>query len=167
MTVLIADDHPDSAETTALALELEGFRTIAVLTGKAAIAAIEDYRPQGAVLDLNLGGFDGYSFPPYFRKSTDPLVKNATLIAYTGFQTQDYRARAADCGFDYFLVKPCSAVHIAACLNLADSTDPAQFTVPKIDLARMSALSERSRRAVAHATAIRIKFAHLFRYLED
>jgi CheY-like chemotaxis protein len=167
VTVLVADDHFDSAETTALALELDGFKTIPVMTGQAAIAAIDKFRPNGAVLDLKLGDFDGFTLPRYFREFPDPIVKHATLVAYTGLQTNQHRIRAAHCGFDYYLIKPSTASEIAVCLNLAESNDPREFTVTKIDLARMASLSERSKRAVAHATAIRIKFAHLFRYLKD
>jgi DNA-binding response OmpR family regulator len=167
VTVLVADDHADTAEATALALELEGFKTIPVMTGPDAITSIEKYRPNGAVLDLKLGNFDGFTLPRYFREFPDPIVNHATLVAYTGLQTRDDRIRARDCGFDYYLIKPATAVDIAACLSLACSTDPRMFSVAKIDLARMASLSERSKRAVAHAREIRAKFSHLFRYMKD
>jgi CheY-like chemotaxis protein len=167
MPVLVADDYPDSAESIALALELDGFHTVTASSGAEAIEAMEKYRPHAAVIDLKMPDIDGFTLARHFRESADPAVRSATLIAHSGALTLPNRLSAQEAGFDYFIFKPCAADHIAVCLRLADSATPVSFRIPNIDKEKMIALSERSQRAVERAKAVRSMYGHLFRLLND
>ena len=166
MPILIADNHLDTAEALALTLESEGFDTVPVSCGADAVSAIEKHRPEAAILDLNLSDIDGFNLARHFRQSLDLPVMTATLIAYTGRQTEIERAHAADCGFDYYLLKSCSADHIGKCLGLASATGARYFKVPQIDVAKIAALSDRSNRAVIRTKNIQVMYRHLFRFLD-
>jgi hypothetical protein len=98
---------------------------------------------------------DGFMVAAQFRHSTDPIVKNATLIAHTGLVSLPHRIRAMGCGFDYYLIKPDAIDYIEACLGIQKGiTDMRRFAVPKIDYAKLAALSERSKLAVQRAQAV-------------
>ena len=153
MRVLIADDHPDTAELIAIGLEIFGMQTEIATSGADSIVAIEKYRPEAAVLDLSLPDLDGFALAAHFRHSRHATVRTATLIAHTGLTGLPHRVRALGCGFDYYVIKPCEIEHLRACLAIQSGAEPElrELTVAKIDHARMAALSERSKLAVERA----------------
>ena len=54
LRVLIADDNRDAAESLAVLLNLGGDEVLVVGDGSAAVQAARDWRPDLAVLDLDL-----------------------------------------------------------------------------------------------------------------
>jgi chemosensory pili system protein ChpA (sensor histidine kinase/response regulator) len=59
-TVLIADDERDVRECMKLRLEREGFRVIAVSSGKEAIEEITEHLPDLAIIDVTMPGLNGF-----------------------------------------------------------------------------------------------------------
>jgi PAS domain S-box-containing protein len=105
LTIVIADDNRDAAESLAMLLEMDGHRVSVAHDGPAALSIVDAVRPQVAVLDIGMPGLDGYQVAQRIRtelKCEPPIV----LVALTGWgQAQDLeRAKAA--GFDHHLVKP-------------------------------------------------------------
>jgi CheY-like chemotaxis protein len=101
--ILVVDDNRDAAETLALLLEEVGdFRVRAAFDGIAAVAAIEHFTPDLALLDIGLPGMDGYTLARRLRE----LLPGVRLVALTGYGREPDRARALEAGFDAHLVKP-------------------------------------------------------------
>ena len=74
-------------------------------TGPEAVEAARLHRPDLALIDIGLPGFDGYEVARRIRRHLGPGVR---LIAVTGYgQAEDQRLTAA-AGFDLHLVKPVS-----------------------------------------------------------
>jgi CheY-like chemotaxis protein len=72
--------------------------------GPAALEAVKDYSPEVVILDIGLPGLDGYRVARELRSM--PHMKQARLIALTGYGQPEDRRIAMDAGFDDYLVKP-------------------------------------------------------------
>lgn len=102
--VLIVDDNKDAADSLALLLEFEGHETRVAYSGEEALAGIESFKPDVALLDIGLPGMNGYDLARQIRKL--PQLKTLRLIALTGYGQTEDQQRAYAAGFDDHLVKP-------------------------------------------------------------
>lgn len=102
--VLVVDDNPDTGEAMSLVLGARGHTVRVATDGRAALAAVQEHRPQAVLLDIGLPGMDGYDVARRIR--SDPAMGTPVLIAVTGYGTDLDRARAREAGFDHHLVKP-------------------------------------------------------------
>lgn len=102
--VLLVDDNADSSEPLSLLLQTRGHETRVSTDGEEAIALADDFRPDCVVLDLGLPRMDGYEVARRLRER--PYGADLVLVALTGWAGKDVRAKAAEAGFDYHLVKP-------------------------------------------------------------
>jgi CheY-like chemotaxis protein len=101
--VIVADDVRDSADTVAELLAAQGLEARAVYDGREALRVAEEWRPDGAVLDLGLPGLTGYEVARELRGRFGNAIR---LVAYTGYTGDSEREQATQAGFDGFLVKP-------------------------------------------------------------
>lgn len=102
--VLVVDDNPDVAETTAMVLELEGCEVHVATDGPSALRAVEEFKPELVLLDIGLPGMDGYQVARRIREL--PNGQKLRLIAVSGYGRAEDVARSSDAGFDRHLVKP-------------------------------------------------------------
>ena len=101
--ILVVDDNKDAAETLGSVLTELGATVTVVHSGRAALAAVDEFDPEAVLLDIGMPEMDGYEVARRIRATrSQPIL----LIALTGWgQEQDYRqSRAA--GIDHHLVKP-------------------------------------------------------------
>jgi DNA-binding response OmpR family regulator len=101
--VLLVDDNLDSSEPLSLLLQAKGHQTRVAVEGEEAISVAADFLPNCVVLDLGLPGMDGFEVARRLRERHGTRV---TLVALTGWAGKEVRAKAAEAGFDYHLVKP-------------------------------------------------------------
>lgn len=104
--VLVVDDNPDVAESFGILLDVLGAEVCVVHDGPAALAAIDEFRPQVAFIDIGMPGMDGCEVSRRIR--ADAATGGMVLVALTGWSHDDVRRRIADAGFDHHLVKPAS-----------------------------------------------------------
>jgi signal transduction histidine kinase/ActR/RegA family two-component response regulator len=102
--VLIVEDHPDSAETLTMLLQLLGHRVSSVHDGLAALDAVRAEIPDVMIVDIGLPGMDGYEVARRVREI--PGLGQVLLVALTGYGSEEDKRRAMAAGFDYHLVKP-------------------------------------------------------------
>jgi signal transduction histidine kinase/CheY-like chemotaxis protein len=102
--VLVVDDNRDAADTLGDLLRTLGATVSVVHSGVEALASLEAFKPDAALLDIGMPEMDGYEVSRRIRASS--AQGDILLIALTGWgQEKDQRlARAA--GFDHHLVKP-------------------------------------------------------------
>ena len=108
LRVLVVDDNYDAANSMATMLQLLGNDTLTVYDGEAAVLACENYRPDVVLLDIAMPKMNGYEACRQIR--LQPFGRDATIIALTGWGTDDDRRRTREFGFDHHLTKP---VHLA------------------------------------------------------
>ncbi len=102
--VLLVDDNTDSSEPLSLLLQAKGHETRIAVEGEEALAVADEFQPGCILLDLGLPGIDGYEVARRLRQR--PYGSQLVLVALTGWAGKDVRAKAAEAGFDYHLVKP-------------------------------------------------------------
>ena len=78
-------------------------------------------RPDVALIDIGLPGFDGYEVARRIRSASE--VRGMMLIALTGYGLPEDRQRAEQAGFDAHLVKPLDFEQLTDLLTAFDATD--------------------------------------------
>ena len=101
--VLVVDDNRDAAESLAHLTRLWGCEAATAYDGPAAVTAAGERPPDVVFMDLSLPGMDGYETA---RRLCEALTKPPLLVALTGFDGDDERARSKRAGFDSHMVKP-------------------------------------------------------------
>jgi len=102
--VLVVDDHEPTAVALARLMALLGHEARIASDGSAALAAVESYRPDLVLLDLGLPRVDGCTVARQMR--SDSRMNGVTLVALTGYGSDEDKMRVRDAGFDYHLLKP-------------------------------------------------------------
>ncbi|MBC5767189.1 ATP-binding protein [Ramlibacter albus] len=107
LRLMIVDDNADAAETLAELLRVVGCEVRCAGDGDSALRLLDEYRPQLALLDIGLPGYDGYELATRMRG--DPRTSGMKLVALTGYGRDNDRQRALAARFDEHLVKPVEA----------------------------------------------------------
>jgi CheY-like chemotaxis protein len=102
--LLVVDDNKDAAESMSMLLEMWGHDVVFAYDGPSALATAQQWQPEAVFLDIGLPGMDGYEVAARLRAL--PQVKDAVLIAITGYGQEDDRLRSRQAGIDHHLVKP-------------------------------------------------------------
>jgi CheY-like chemotaxis protein len=113
--VLVVDDNRDAADTLSALLEVLGHVAQVANDGPAALAAMQDFRPQLVFLDLGMPGMNGCQVAEAIR--TDRRFDQPVLVALTGWGSEDDRERTTAAGFDLHLTKPISLEAIEKMLS--------------------------------------------------
>ncbi len=104
LRVLIIEDNDDSREMLRRLLELSGHIVTEASDGPGGIEAALHSRPDIAIVDIGLPGFDGYEVAHRLRAA--PEAKRLRLIALSGYGLPGDNQRAREAGFDAYLTKP-------------------------------------------------------------
>ena len=99
--ILIVEDNPDTAHTTAQICESWGYRTKTASNGSDGLTAVDAFRPHLVLLDLELPKMSGLEVALLVRHSK--LHRKVPIICITGYDVPD---QAAFAGCDQFLKKP-------------------------------------------------------------
>jgi CheY-like chemotaxis protein len=106
--VLVVEDNADARDMLRTLLELKGHVVEDVADGPAALARLQSFHPDVALIDVGLPGIDGYTLARMAREL--PGGREIRLVAVTGYgQVQD-RQRALAAGFDRHVTKPVDPV---------------------------------------------------------
>ncbi|WP_170162370.1 PAS domain S-box protein [Caldimonas tepidiphila] len=103
--ILVVDDNRDAAETLRQLLEDSSHLVLAVHDAATALEHAGDFRPDVAILDIDLPVMDGHELAAKLRELF-PGQDGLRLIALTGYGLPRDRELSARAGFDVHLVKP-------------------------------------------------------------
>ena len=104
LRVLVVDDNVDAAQALGELLRAAGHAVREAHDAMQALAVLDEFVPEVALLDIGLPGLSGYDLAAVLRG--DPRLAGMALIALTGYGREPDRARAIAGGFDEHLVKP-------------------------------------------------------------
>jgi two-component system OmpR family response regulator len=109
--VLVVDDEQNIAELVSMALRYAGLEARTAGSGRAALAACEEIRPQVVILDVMLGDdLDGFEVARRLRAAgTD-----APIIFLTARDTTEDKVRGLSLGGDDYVTKPFSVEELVA-----------------------------------------------------
>ena len=105
--ILLVDDNEDASVSMAELLQLCGYEVRTAANGAEALRLAAEFEPQLVLSDIGLPGMNGYELAQALRQEAGG--RRIALAAVTGYGQSGDRARAAEAGFDHFLVKPLAA----------------------------------------------------------
>ncbi|HEV8087611.1 MAG TPA: response regulator, partial [Actinomycetota bacterium] len=108
--VLVVDDEPAIADLVSTTLRYEGFETTTAGDGRAALEAVEAFRPDLLVLDVMLPDLDGFEVQ---RKLIDRGLRVPVLFLTARDATED-KVRGLRVGADDYVTKPFSLEELVA-----------------------------------------------------
>ena len=102
-SIMIVEDNHDVRELLRVRLRKLGHTVDAAGDGPEGVRRILQTRPDLALVDIGLPGFDGYEVAQRVRAE---LGDRIVLIAVSGFGQPEDKRRAAESGFDAHVTKP-------------------------------------------------------------
>ena len=114
--VLVAEDREDAREALGILLRQWQHDVIFAADGPEAVRVARDQRPDVALIDIGLPGFDGYAVAREIRGEASEWSRQVRLIALTGYGQASDRRRAIEAGFDMHLLKPVDPVQLEGVL---------------------------------------------------
>lgn len=117
LAVLLADDNVDFSHSFGTMLELLGHRVQVVHDGLSAVASIVESPPDIAFVDIGMPSLDGVEAVRRVRGQGN--TQDVLLVAVSGRGGAEERARAAEAGFDRYLVKPFAMQDVRDALDAA------------------------------------------------
>jgi two-component system, cell cycle response regulator DivK len=103
-TVLLVEDNHDNYEMVRFLLERADYTVVGAHTGREAVTAAKEHKPDVILMDLSLPELDGWEAAQEIKK--DPEIANIPLIALTAHTLPGDRKKAMESGFDNYISKP-------------------------------------------------------------
>lgn len=102
--VLYVEDDPASRALVQRILEAEGYRVEAVEDGVSALEVAQRVQPDLILMDINIGGLDGYEVTTRLRSLEE--IGEVPIVAVTAASLHGDRERALIAGCDGYIAKP-------------------------------------------------------------
>jgi CheY-like chemotaxis protein len=114
--ILLVEDNLDVADSMSLLLTIYGHEVLIAHNGREAVEIALREQPAIVLMDIGLPCMDGYQSCRAMRNAglTDTLI-----VAVTGYGQERDKQKAAESGFDRYLIKPLDSQAITdllACL---------------------------------------------------
>ena len=113
--ILVVEDNPDGLESLLALLEMLGYEAAGAESGAQALSVAAPFAPELVLLDIGLPDIDGHEVARALR--ADPRHAGVVLVALTGWDAAQDRARTAEAGFDHHLTKPVDPDQLQAFLD--------------------------------------------------
>lgn len=113
--VLVVDDNTDAAESLSLLLQMNAHEIRSATNGRDALTLVRDFTPDIAFLDIGMPGMSGYELAACLRAM--PQLARTTLVAVTGWGSEEDQLRAREAGFDHHFTKPIAAESVSRLLG--------------------------------------------------
>lgn len=120
--ILVVDDNVDAATSLGMLLQLSGHNVVMAHDGPAALESARTFLPEVVLLDIGLPRMDGLEVGKRMRE--DLGMKEALLVALTGYGRDEDRQRSQEAGFNAHLVKPVDLDLLHAMLAPRDGALP-------------------------------------------
>lgn len=121
--VLVVDDSKVHRKVTTLFVQWLGYQVDEVVTGDAAIKAVQQESYGTVLMDYYMPTMDGLEATAAIR-AVEPPQRSAAIIALTAAAGPDLRRRCLEAGMNDVLVKPLSLHELGAMLRRWGSTPP-------------------------------------------
>lgn len=114
--IMVIDDEPEITEVIEAFLESAGYQTLAENSAIMAVERIEEFKPDLILLDIMMGGMDGYSVCEELKKKQE--TKDIPVLFLTGKDSRDDSGKSFKVGGDMFIKKPFSGDRLLEIINI-------------------------------------------------
>ena len=114
LRVLVVDDDTDAAHGLAELVGIKGHEARVAYNGRSAIRNVRDDDFQLVLLDIGLPDMDGYEVA---RRLTLLGQRSLSIVALTGYSSDEDLRRSDGAGLDDHIVKPCRSDQLERILN--------------------------------------------------
>jgi PAS domain S-box-containing protein len=122
--ILVVDDNEDAREMLMEGLESVGHCVRGAGDPAEALATIDQFAPDIAVLDIGLPVMDGYELATKIRARLGD--SSPKFVALTGYGRENDRERSSRAGFERHLVKPIDLARLLATVTELSECQPEQ-----------------------------------------
>jgi len=112
------DDNTDAAESLSLLLQLNSHEIRTATNGRDALVLAQEFVPDVAFLDIGMPGMTGFELATRLRAM--PELARMTIVAVTGWGSEEDQARSREAGFDQHFTKPIAAETVSRLLAALD-----------------------------------------------
>jgi len=113
--VLVIEDNLDAANSLRDVLELLGHWVETARNGRLGVSRAREFRPEIVFCDIGLPEMDGYAVARALRDELQ--LRDAVLVAMTGYAQPEDKRRATEAGFHEHLAKPPSIERLEEVLS--------------------------------------------------
>jgi CheY-like chemotaxis protein len=113
--ILVVDDNTDAAESLSLLLQLNAHEIRTATNGRDALEIAREFRPDIGFLDIGMPGMTGFELASRLRAL--PELAGMTLVAVTGWGSEEDLARSREAGIDHHFTKPIAAETVSRLLS--------------------------------------------------
>jgi two-component system cell cycle response regulator DivK len=110
--ILVVEDQEDNRQILRDLLGHAGYELAEAESGKEAIAAVAERRPDLILMDIRLPVVDGYEATRHIK--SDPNLRSIPIIAVTSYALSGDEAKGRQAGFDAYVTKPYSTRQLLA-----------------------------------------------------
>ena len=107
--ILVIEDVKELADLVTLYLSREGFEVRSAESAEDGFTAIENWKPELVILDINLPGMDGFEFLQKYRRSSDTPV-----LIISARDSDEDQISGLGIGADEYITKPFSTKVLVA-----------------------------------------------------
>jgi len=115
LKILLVDDQQIACKSTAILLEMSGYKVRTAFNGRTAIEIAVEFSPDVIILDIGLPDIDGYELLSRMKGFKE--LQASKFIALTGFEEELARPSQTGSDFHHFLRKPLDTIQLKALLN--------------------------------------------------
>ncbi|OZI08834.1 hypothetical protein BWI93_07310 [Siphonobacter sp. BAB-5385] len=119
LQILVVDDNLDATLTLSMLLELKGYQVHTRNSGRLALEAAEQLRPDVILLDIGMPDLDGYETCRHIRQQ--PWSQKMFIVAVSGYGLIEDKQKAKEVGFNEHLTKPLDLDALIHLLNTYQS----------------------------------------------
>jgi two-component system response regulator RegX3 len=134
MKVLLVDDDRELVDLVGFALKRAGFSVLTAHDGPAARALLKEQRPDLAVLDVNLGSWNGFELLKEIRRGSEIPV-----IMLTARHREEDRVQGLELGADDYVTKPFSHRELTARIRARLRRPGGEWSAPEPAETRLQA----------------------------
>jgi signal transduction histidine kinase len=144
---MVVDDAPSNLQLLVTLMQMEGYKVRPVRSGAAALALLQEVRPDVILLDVNMPGMDG--FEVCRRLKSDPLNCDIPVLFVSALSDTNDKVKAFEAGGTDYITKPFQMKEVRMRIET------------HLHMARMKAELEAANRKLRDSERLREMLAHL------
>jgi CheY-like chemotaxis protein len=100
--ILVVDDDADTGQNFAAFLQTLGHEPHFITDPRAVLGTVKRTTPDAVFLDIGMPDLDGFQLASILKRE----FRHICVVAISGHESEEYRKRGREAGFDAYVAKP-------------------------------------------------------------